>query len=821
MISEIFMSGSFLWSCLWQSTIFLVAGLLGSFLLRRRSARAHRMLFLAMMAAVTVPAVSLLVKHYELGLFVAEPVVIQPASENRAIHEATDIISNETIERKPAPIKEDLHTAIAVSRAAKFPWRSALLYTWIAASLILTTRLLVTFVLGVRLLGRTLPLDCDKIEHAVHLAKTKLGINRDVKIFSSLNILSPVIWCWGRKPVLLIPGTTELSDMDLTGVLCHELAHYKRRDHVAGLLAELTVCILPWHPLLWWAKSHLISLSEQACDDWVIASDQSGTDYAESLLNLIPEGQMAFVPAVVHSKKSLTGRVRRILKDNCGNPRTGATWALTASTIAICLAIGIAFAQTKTARSTGTVKTKFGKSAVIEQPAFPVTMIKGRILDPNNEPAYGARIIALPVTSYSDYIKLNNKEGSFELPWSPTWIKKDQPIYLMTRGSWQRNEAAFVELHDPASLVTIQLEPSFSLEGKVVDPNGGRLAKYKATLSMSGKFKCQAPILETTVGAPRVDIFSLVPYGPKYKLTIQAEDYQMKELIVDATDRSKEVIDLGTVLLQPQYPTKPIIAEQDTNPDLAKEFHDIYRLDEKEILKFIKAPFVLGRQEYILVTTPSIASYALQTGGHQYGFHWDGELKAYSAYGTTSPVLSKILWLVVGLQEYKFEIPKGLDVHLPHGDWIVRADSTRNEQLRCLEEIISIETNRAIRFEERTSEREVIIASGRYEFKPHPNGNYPNYIPLWDGRLQTAEYTADSLEHLFDSIERELKMKIVDETEPMEISTIRYKWIKLDPEPIGDKLSVLLYNLAKTTSLQFKVERRPAQVWFVTEETEN
>jgi len=64
-------------------------------------------------------------------------------------------------------------------------------------------------------------------------------------------------------------------------------------------------------------------------------------------------------------------------------------------------------------------------------------------------------------------------------------------------------------------------------------------------------------------------------------------------------------------------------------------------------------------------------------------------------------------------------------------------------------------------------------------------------------------------------------MKIVDETEPVEISTIRYKWIKLDPEPTGDKLSILLDYLAKTTSLQFKVERRPAQVWFVTEETEN
>ncbi len=85
MTGEIFSTESFLWSCLWQSTIFLVAGLLGSFLLRRHSARAHRVLFLAMIAAVIVPAASILVKHYELGLFVSKPAVIQSPSENRAI----------------------------------------------------------------------------------------------------------------------------------------------------------------------------------------------------------------------------------------------------------------------------------------------------------------------------------------------------------------------------------------------------------------------------------------------------------------------------------------------------------------------------------------------------------------------------------------------------------------------------------------------------------------------------------------------------------------------------------------------------------------
>jgi hypothetical protein len=56
---------------------------------------------------------------------------------------------------------------------------------------------------------------------------------------------------------------------------------------------------------------------------------------------------MAFLPAVVHSKKGLAGRVDRILEDSCGNPRTGATWALAVSIVAVCLTVGVAFAQTR------------------------------------------------------------------------------------------------------------------------------------------------------------------------------------------------------------------------------------------------------------------------------------------------------------------------------------------------------------------------------------------------------------------------------------------------------------------------------------------
>jgi beta-lactamase regulating signal transducer with metallopeptidase domain len=756
---------------------------------------------------------SVLVKHFELGVFTAELTVL-PTVAMEIPAEVSVVSVSPEIQLEAHEAVADIKSAASSSHDADIPWRTIMLCGWMAASLILLGRLSVDVVNGIRLLRRAQSQIRGHIERAADSARAKLGIAKALHIRSSVDVRSPVIWCWSPIPVLLV--STDLDDgLDWVSVIYHELAHWRRCDHISGLIAELIVCILPWNPLLWWSKKRMVRFSEQACDDWVVAGGQSAEDYAQSLLNFTPQKQVAFVPAVVSSKKTLAGRIRRIVEERCKSPYIGFRWSVTASAIAGCIAVGIAFAQTRPPQSTGTVKTKVGQSAVIEKPAFPTMMIKGRILDPNNEPAYLASVFALPVTSFGAQA---DKEGYFELPWSPTWIEEGQPICFIATGR-RRKLGAVVEVSDPTSPVTIRLEPAFSLEGKVVDPNGQRITKCRAALLLPIEFKCQAPIIADEVWTTRARIFPPIPYGPKYKLTIHAEGYQTKHLVVDATDRSKEIIDVGTITLEPQDPTKPVVAELAPSPDLAKEFHDIYRLEEQEVIKFIKPPFVLGRQEY-LITTP--APLGLQSrGGWQTGFRWDGELKMFSGYGTAYPGLSKVLWLVLGLQEYDYEIPKGLGVRLPYGDWIVRHELPMAEQLRALEEILHAELNRSIHFENRTVEREVIVASGRYEFKPHPSGNYPNYIPLWNGRLQTAEYTVDSLERLFGNIESEIKMKIVDETEPAEIATIRYKWIKRDPEPTGEKLSVLLDDLAKTTSLQFKVERRPAQIWFVTETNEN
>ena len=138
MISEIFSADFSLWTCAWQSTVFVAVGLLGSFLLRYRCSRAHQVLFLSMVTAVIVPLMSMLVKHYGLGLFVSEIPALELAGEQWVLEgdqQATDTVGAEEsdlevsgIERTSAPATFDL-------QRSTFPWRLAVLYGWLAASL--------------------------------------------------------------------------------------------------------------------------------------------------------------------------------------------------------------------------------------------------------------------------------------------------------------------------------------------------------------------------------------------------------------------------------------------------------------------------------------------------------------------------------------------------------------------------------------------------------------------------------------------------------------------------------------------------------------
>ncbi|MFC1605078.1 ankyrin repeat domain-containing protein, partial [Planctomycetota bacterium] len=357
MMRESLLQDLSLWGCLWQSMAFIALGLMAGYLLRRRPSRAYQVLLFVMMAAAIVPLMSAVVKHFDLGVFTAR------ASESfgtsleglEAIPLAgTDDLAGIAIPAAAQPADINSGSAELTSTRFSFEWRTVVVYGWMIATLTLLARLIVTFMYGAYIVRNAQRSGCEQLQQAVDDVTLNLGLSYGLRVRGSRRIRSPIVWCWSHPPILLVPNSCRDPKIDWAGVVAHELAHCKRWDHITGLIAELMVCLLPWNPLIWLSKKCLVRFGEQACDDWVVATGQPSEDYAESLLRFRPQKQMAFLPAVVHSKKGLAGRVDRILKDSCGNPRTGTKWALATSLATLCLTVGVAFAQTRPAEPSST-----------------------------------------------------------------------------------------------------------------------------------------------------------------------------------------------------------------------------------------------------------------------------------------------------------------------------------------------------------------------------------------------------------------------------------------------------------------------------------
>ena len=124
MTGEMLSVESFVWICLWQSAVLVLAGLAASFLLKRRSSRAHQVLLLSIVAAVIVPVVSTLVKHYELGVFVAEPVVKPLQLETEAVGNDFSPFGPITQDFKydPGLSEGDLPQVATISQSPPLPW---------------------------------------------------------------------------------------------------------------------------------------------------------------------------------------------------------------------------------------------------------------------------------------------------------------------------------------------------------------------------------------------------------------------------------------------------------------------------------------------------------------------------------------------------------------------------------------------------------------------------------------------------------------------------------------------------------------------------
>lgn len=120
----------------------------------------------------------------------------------------------------------------------------------------------------------------------------RIGLKRMPLVQMTPRNVSPMIWCgWRTRLILPAPLWDQLDEVGREAIVCHELAHLRRRDHWWCWGDLLAGTLYWWHPLVWWVRRRLHEEAELSCDAWVIW--------------LLPHGRRAYAEALLRTNESV------------------------------------------------------------------------------------------------------------------------------------------------------------------------------------------------------------------------------------------------------------------------------------------------------------------------------------------------------------------------------------------------------------------------------------------------------------------------------------------------------------------------------------
>jgi len=248
-----------------------------SMMLRGKSAALrHWVLSVGIVCAVAAPVLVAIAPEWRAPISVKTTGLTQPAvlvpPEFRAV-EPTSTNVNASTSSEAVPVRP-------VSML------QALMAMWIGGALIALGTLTVGLARLSWIRSRSRRLDDGMWPALAREIAADNGIRRPITLLQSDR--SSLLFTWGVvRPIVILPRDANDWSIDRARiVLCHELAHVRRADWVALVVAELLRAAYWFHPLAWIIGRRLRDESERACDDEVMSQGVEGTVYATELLAL-------------------------------------------------------------------------------------------------------------------------------------------------------------------------------------------------------------------------------------------------------------------------------------------------------------------------------------------------------------------------------------------------------------------------------------------------------------------------------------------------------------------------------------------------------
>jgi beta-lactamase regulating signal transducer with metallopeptidase domain len=161
---------------------------------------------------------------------------------------------------------------------------------------------------------------------ALNQAKQRSGVHRSVRLLIADEGQTPMTF-GTINPTIVVPAdASDWPPSRQQAMLLHELAHIRRFDCLTSSLARLARALHWPNPLAWQLVKHLDTEREYACDDAVVNSGTSQTQYARELV-AVAAGRIPFTLGVAMPfarKSTLDQRVKEVLNQH--RNRRGITW---------------------------------------------------------------------------------------------------------------------------------------------------------------------------------------------------------------------------------------------------------------------------------------------------------------------------------------------------------------------------------------------------------------------------------------------------------------------------------------------------------------
>src|SRR5438093_2473494 len=115
----------------------------------------------------------------------------------------------------------------------------------------------------------------------------RMGMRRPIHLFESPRLVGPVAAGVLRPAIGLPPRfASEHTVQQQDVMLAHEVAHLAANDPLWSRLADVLAALLWWHPLVWWGRRHLRTVSETAADESSLLVRDGPRVLAECLVTL-------------------------------------------------------------------------------------------------------------------------------------------------------------------------------------------------------------------------------------------------------------------------------------------------------------------------------------------------------------------------------------------------------------------------------------------------------------------------------------------------------------------------------------------------------